>query len=751
MSADESRTGRVLTDAVAIGSAAASAVARRLTIALGGEERTHVIIVLAAILGLSGADAATVGASASELRSGLHITNTDIGLLVAVSSLVGAVATLPFGVLADRVTRTRVLGFTIVLWGFAMLWSATASNFEHLLWARLFLGAVTASAGPLVASLVGDWFGSWERGRIYGTILAGEYVGAGVGFAVTGNIAALSWRAAFVILALPAFVLAVVVWRLREPERGGKGVLAHDSEPQPVLKPDEKPAETDAQRLARERGVVPDPELVVSPDAARRMGLVSATRYVLRVRTNVVLIAASVCGYYFLAGLQTFGLEFSKEQYGIDQALASSLLLVVGLGSLAGVLAGGQLGDRLLKRGLLNARVLTPAIAAALTTGALRAGAHHTRSGDRGAVPRGRGLLPRHAEPTARCGTARHHAAAPLGTCRSGADDAALARDGPRATPLRRSLGPRLRRRPLGIAVDVPRHDPSARRQLVALVQGPADVPGRRRHRCRERGRRARLPSVQGSLGSLMSTGDTFLFLSAFLASGVEFVEALTIVLAAGLARGWRSSLAGLGAATVVLAVVVAVVGPALTKIPLNGLRLVVGGLLLIFGLQWLRKAILRASGYKALHDEDAIFSRELAEAQGAARVERAGVDWYGFTLAFKGVLLEGLEVVFIVLTFGSAQGSIPLAAAGAACALVLVAGVGIAVRAPLARVPENAMKFAVGVMLTTFGTFWSVEGAGADWPGSDAAILGVLAFVLLCSFLLVRLLRRERLEAVPA
>ena len=242
-----------------------------------------------------------------------------------------------------------------------------------------------------------------------------------------------------------------------------------------------------------------------------------------------------------------------------------------------------------------------------------------------------------------------------------------------------------------------------------------------------------------------MNTGDTFLFLSAFLASGVEFVEALTIVLAAGLARGWRSSLAGLGAATLVLAVVAAVLGPALTKIPLNGLRLIVGALLLIFGLQWLRKAILRASGYKALHDEDEIFRRELAEAHGAARLERGSLDWYGFTLAFKGVLLEGLEVVFIVLTFGSAQGSIPLAAAGAGGALVLVGGVGVAVRAPLARVPENAMKFAVGVMLTTFGIFWSAEGAGADWPGSDASLLGVLGFVVLSSFLLVRLLRRER------
>jgi MFS family permease len=369
VSTEESRTARVLTDVAALGSAAASAFARRLTVALGGEERTRVIVILAAILGLSGADAATVGASASELRHSLHISNTDIGLLVAVSSLVGALATLPFGVLADRVRRTRVLGGTIVLWGAAMLWSATATNFTELLWTRLFLGAVTASAGPMVASLVGDWFGSWERGRIYGVILAGEYLGAGVGFAVTGNISALSWRAAFVILALPAFALAAVVWRLREPERGGKGVLASDHGPPPeVTEEDAGPQETDAQRLARERGLEVDPELVVDPRRARRMRLIDATRYVLRVRTNVVLIAASACGYYFLAGLQTFGLEFSKDQYGISQALASTLLLVVGAGALAGVLFGGAVGDWLLKRGHLNSRVLTPAVAAVLTT-----------------------------------------------------------------------------------------------------------------------------------------------------------------------------------------------------------------------------------------------------------------------------------------------------------------------------------------------------------------------------------------------
>jgi uncharacterized membrane protein len=200
-----------------------------------------------------------------------------------------------------------------------------------------------------------------------------------------------------------------------------------------------------------------------------------------------------------------------------------------------------------------------------------------------------------------------------------------------------------------------------------------------------------------------------------------------------------------------VLAVIVAALGPALRVVPLDTLRLVVGALLLVFGLQWLRKAILRASGYKALHDEEAIFARQLDEASRVGSRSRGRVDAYGFTLAFKGVLLEGLEVAFIVLTFGSTQGSIWLAALGAAVALVLVAGIGVAVRAPLARVPENTMKFAVGIMLTSFGTFWSAEGAGAHWPGEDASLLGVLAFVIASSGGLVVLLRRQRLGSAVA
>ena len=235
------------------------------------------------------------------------------------------------------------------------------------------------------------------------------------------------------------------------------------------------------------------------------------------------------------------------------------------------------------------------------------------------------------------------------------------------------------------------------------------------------------------------------LFLSAFLASAVEMVEALTIVLAAGLARGWRSALVGVTAATGALAVAVAALGPALTTIPIGDLRLIVGALLLVFGLQWLRKAILRAAGVKPLHDEDAIFARELEHAGEAEAAGSGPVDWYGFTLAFKGVLLEGLEVAFIVVTFGSTQGNIPLAALGALVALMIVAGVGLVVRAPLARVPENAIKFAVGTLLTTFGIFWASEGAGARWPGSDLALPGVLAFVCGCSALLVVVLRRRK------
>jgi MFS family permease len=329
-----------------------------LTRAIGGAERTRIVVLLASVLALSSADASTVGASATELRHALHINNTDIGLLVAVTSLVAAVASVPCGVLADRVRRTWALGIAILLWGIAMVWSATVPNFHQLLLARLALGGVTAAAGPFVASLVGDYFPGSDRGRIYGFILAGELVGAGVGFAVTGDIAALSWRAALVILALPAFALAWLVARLPEPERG-----SHESGDEA-----EDLHANAAQQLAREEGIEPDPALVLTRDP-RRLGLVRAARYILSIRTNVVLILASAGGYYFLAGVQTFGIEFTTEQYGIDHALANLLLLVVGVGAVLGVLVSGAVGDMLLERRHLNGRILVAAIAATASVG----------------------------------------------------------------------------------------------------------------------------------------------------------------------------------------------------------------------------------------------------------------------------------------------------------------------------------------------------------------------------------------------
>lgn len=241
-----------------------------------------------------------------------------------------------------------------------------------------------------------------------------------------------------------------------------------------------------------------------------------------------------------------------------------------------------------------------------------------------------------------------------------------------------------------------------------------------------------------------------FLFLSSFLASAVEMVEALTIVLAVGLTRGWRSALAGTAAALLVLAAVIAAFGPVLGRLPLPTLRLVVGALLLVFGLQWWRKAMLRASGFKALHDEAATFAEETAAARAQGEPRPGTLDAYGFTLTFKSVLLEGLEVAFIVVTFGANARQLPLAAWGAAAALALVLLVGLAVHRPLSQVPENTLKFAVGLLLTSFGTFWAAEGAGATWPGGDAAILGLLAAYALASAGLVAWLRARRAAHPP-
>ena len=285
--------------------------------------------------------------------------------------MVGAVAALPFGVLADKVRRTWTLSFAILFWGVAMLWSATVQSFGSLLLARLALGVVTAAAGPLVASLVGDYFPSRERGRIYSFILTGELIGAGVGFAVTGDIAALSWRVAFGILALPAFALAYLVFHLPEPPRGEGGALLPEPGYRPVPHESARPAEThggmsDVQYLADRQHIAPDSRLLQKGPVAR-MGFVPAVRYVLCVRTNVLLIISGACGYYFMAGVQTFGVEFVHKQYSVSQVLANALMLVVGAGAAAGVLIAGPLADRRLSNGHLRGRLQVAAFASVAT------------------------------------------------------------------------------------------------------------------------------------------------------------------------------------------------------------------------------------------------------------------------------------------------------------------------------------------------------------------------------------------------
>ena len=236
---------------------------------------------------------------------------------------------------------------------------------------------------------------------------------------------------------------------------------------------------------------------------------------------------------------------------------------------------------------------------------------------------------------------------------------------------------------------------------------------------------------------------------AAFLASLVEAVEALTIVLAVATVRGWKP--AGLGALSglAVLALIVLALGPVLNLIPLHVLQLGIGVLLLLFGMRWLRKAILRAAGYIPLHDEAAAFASETAELQDQARRHEQRLDWLAGLASFKAVLLEGLEVVFIVIAVSAGRGAlVPVSAAAfAACALVALAG--LVVHRPLARVPENMLKFAVGVLLSAFGLFWTGEGFGVDWPGADLAILAFIALFLATGLAAVALLsRRARVAA---
>jgi Ca2+/H+ antiporter, TMEM165/GDT1 family len=260
-----------------------------------------------------------------------------------------------------------------------------------------------------------------------------------------------------------------------------------------------------------------------------------------------------------------------------------------------------------------------------------------------------------------------------------------------------------------------------------------------------------------------MSSAEWALALTVFIAAVVELVEALTIVLAIGMTRGWRSTLAGVVSALLALAVFTAVAGYSLaTWLPEAALQLIVGALMLVFGLQWLRKAVLRSSGHKALHDEEEEFRATTDAARAAGTDARLGLDWFGFVVAFKGVFLEGVEVVFIVITFGLSAGNMPVAVTAASAAALVVLITGAAIHKPLTTVPENTLKYVVGLLLATFGTYWSMEGLGIfsasneplEWYGDDVALVGLLVAWWVLSRLLVARFARSAVSesaAVPA
>lgn len=349
---------------------------------VGGPARARVIILLACILGLQAADIGAVGALAAPLERTFHINNTELGLLVTVTTLVGCVATLPFGSFSDRYNRTGLLQVVVALWAVATVVSAMSVDYTMLLLSRLALGGVVAAAGPALASLVGDLFPSEDRGRLWGYVLTGELIGAGLGILVAGGLSGVvGWRLAMGLLAVPALLLA---WALRrylpEPARGGQGYLRVGAE-QIVTEEDagdpatargfrEEPLEELAEPSplevqAEREGVEPEPGIVLA--GADDMTLWQATRYVLRIRTNVALIVASGLGYFFLSGLETFATLFFRDRYELSQSVASVMFILVAAGALAGVVISGRLSDSMIRKGRTSGRLIVGAIAYAAT------------------------------------------------------------------------------------------------------------------------------------------------------------------------------------------------------------------------------------------------------------------------------------------------------------------------------------------------------------------------------------------------
>ena len=344
--------------------------------------------MLAGVLGVEGANVGSVGALARQLEKAFNIGNTELGLLTTATALVAAVAGLPFGVLADRSKRVRILSWTVAGGAVCMVASGLAQGYLMLLLTRFALGAATAASGPVVASLTGDLFPAEDRSRIFGMVLTGELVGAGVGLAVSTELGAVAgWRTPLFVLAVPSAVVAVLLWRLLpEPARGGQSWLypgaeeikpaeeaqGAEAEGTSPISPEgdgrgaEDQSTTDAanvREVARDlEGVHANSKRILRQDAASMSPRAAAT-YVLRIPSNLVLIAASALGYFFLAGLQAFAVLFAETRYGISQTLVVFVLVAAGAGGIVGTLYGGRLADSLIRKGRPDARVVVAGIA----------------------------------------------------------------------------------------------------------------------------------------------------------------------------------------------------------------------------------------------------------------------------------------------------------------------------------------------------------------------------------------------------
>lgn len=367
---NESVTEQVIVPAIKLRDWFRRDVKRPLENLVGGRKRLRVVALLACVLALDAADKATVGAVAAQLEHDLHIDNLQIGLLVAVSTGISAITTLPFGTLVDRVHRGRLLTIAIGLWSLAMIAAGASVSYSMLLITRLGLGAVVALASPAIASLTGDFFHPAERGRIYGYILAGELIGVAFGFLISGNVAAiLSWRASFWILAFLGLILAVVIWKmLPEPRRGGQNPIPDKTRQQDPNRSDVP--ENEVEEIVEERDIEPHDELILHSDPLK-MSVWDAVRYVLSIRTYRTLIIASALGYFYFTGLRTFAIVFVRGRFDLAQATASTFSVGVGLGAIVGVLVAGTLADRMIDHGKLTGRILVGAFAYLLAACAL--------------------------------------------------------------------------------------------------------------------------------------------------------------------------------------------------------------------------------------------------------------------------------------------------------------------------------------------------------------------------------------------